>query len=171
MDVARGVRTRPWASEICSPGLVPPPSAAHTQHWGGVEFTRYTCEVDGQQAQTPPSDHASTSALGTYPGQGALYGEVRGRPTRGRSRPAEKATTRTADLTPWAGEGGGNEGCEQIVPSRRTRPAPENVNPKRKVGENRNYVLYTECMIQCKAAERNYYRSSLLQVHRYRVFT
>ena len=82
MDVARGVRTRPWALEICSPGLVPPPSAAHTQHWGGVEFTRYTCEEDVQRAQTPPSDHASTSALGTYPGQGALYGEVRGGPTR-----------------------------------------------------------------------------------------
>ena len=75
--------------------------------------------------------------------------------------------------TPYSlgGRGGGSEGCEQIVPSRRTRPAPENVNPKRKVGENRSYVLYTECMIQCKAAERNYYRSSLLQVHRYRVFT
>ena len=58
--MARGVRTRPWALEICSPGLVPPPSAAHTQHWGGVEFTRYTCEVDGQQARTPPTAHAST---------------------------------------------------------------------------------------------------------------
>ena len=124
MDVARGVRTRPWAFYICSPGLVPPPSAAHTQHWGGVEFTRYTCEEDVQRAQTPPSDHASTSALGTYPGQGALNGEVRGRPTRGRSRPAEKATTRTADLTPWAGEGGGKRRVRTNcpVPTNPTRP-------------------------------------------------
>ena len=86
--------------------------------------------------------------------------DQRRRPRRGRQT-----------LLPGRERGGGNEGCEQIVPSRRTRPAPENVNPKRKVGENRNYVLYTECMIQCKAAERNYYRSSLLQVHRYRVVT
>ena len=105
--MARGVRTRPWALEICSPGLVPPPSAAHTQHWGGVEFTRYTCEVDGQQAQTPPSDHASTSALGTYPGQGAATGEVGGWPTGGRCRAPETRTKSATHLTPWAGEGGG----------------------------------------------------------------
>ena len=123
MDVARGVRTRPWTFDILHPACVPPPSAAHTQHWGGVEFTRYTCEVDGQQAQTPPSDHASTSALGTYPGQGALYGEVRGGPTRGRRRRPERRSMFRTRLTPWAGEGGGEtKGANKL--SRPDEPDP-----------------------------------------------
>ena len=68
--------------------------------------------------------------------------DQRRRPRRGRQT-----------LLPGRERGGGAKGANKLSRPDEPDPPRKTCTQYKKVGENHNYVLPTECMIQCEAAE------------------